>query len=50
MKEVKEKKEKVKRKLSSRAKKVIVLGCFCVLLLVTQGNGTDTADGAREAK
>ena len=37
MKEVKEKKQKVKRKLSSRAKKVIVLGCFCVLLLVTGG-------------
>lgn len=37
MKEVKEKKQKTKRKLSSRAKKVIVLSCFCVLLLVTGG-------------
>jgi len=37
MKEVKEKKQKIRRKLSSRAKKVIVLSCFCVLLLVTGG-------------
>ena len=37
MKEVKEKKQKVRKKLSSRAKKVIVLSCFCVLLLVTGG-------------
>jgi len=35
MKEKKIKKEKVKRKLSGRAKKVIILGCFCALLLVT---------------
>jgi len=31
------KKEKIRKKLSSRAKKVIVLSCFCVLLLVTGG-------------
>lgn len=37
MKEVKEKKQKVRKKLSSRAKKVLVLTCFCVLLLVTGG-------------
>lgn len=37
MKQVKEKKEKIRKKLSSRAKKVIILGCFCVLLLVTGG-------------
>ena len=37
MKQVKEKKQKVKKRLSSKAKKVIVLGCFCVLLLVTGG-------------
>ena len=37
MKQVKEKKEKIRKKLSSRAKKVIVLSCFCVLLLVTGG-------------
>lgn len=28
---------KTKRKLSSRAKKIIVLGCFCTLILVTGG-------------
>ena len=37
MKQIKEKKEKVRKKMSSRAKKVIVLSCFCVLLLVTGG-------------
>ena len=37
MKQVKEKKQKIRKKLSSRAKKVIVLSCFCVLLLVTGG-------------
>ena len=37
MKQVKENKEKIRKKLSSRAKKVIVLSCFCVLLLVTGG-------------
>lgn len=39
MKEKKEKikKEKVRKKLSSKAKKAIVLGCFCTLLLVTGG-------------
>ena len=37
MKEKKEKKIRVKKKLSSRAKKVIVLSCFCALLLVTGG-------------
>lgn len=28
---------KVRKKLSTRAKKIIVLGCFCTLLLVTGG-------------
>ena len=39
MKEKKEKikKEKVRKKLSSKAKKVIVLSCFCALLLITGG-------------
>ncbi len=35
MKEKKEKKVKIRKKLSSKAKKVIILGCFCALLLVT---------------
>ena len=35
MKEKKEKKVKVRKKLSSKAKKAIVLGCFCALLLAT---------------
>lgn len=35
MKEKKVKKEKVRKKLSTRVKKVIILGCFCALLLVT---------------
>ena len=34
---VKEKKVKLRKKLSSKAKKIIVLGCFCLLLLVTGG-------------
>ena len=29
------KKERVKKKMSSRAKKVLILGCFCALLMVT---------------
>jgi stage III sporulation protein AH len=37
MKEIKEKKQKIRKKMSGKAKKVIVLGCFCVLLLVTGG-------------
>jgi len=37
MKQVKEKKEKIRKKLSSKAKKAIVLSCFCLLLLVTGG-------------
>lgn len=35
MKVKKEKKERIHKKLSSKAKKIIVLSCFCVLLLVT---------------
>ena len=35
MKEKKVKKEKVKKKMSARAKKVMILGCFCALLLIT---------------
>ena len=35
MKEKRIKKEKVRKKMSSKAKKVIILGCFCALLLVT---------------
>lgn len=35
MKEKKEKKVKVRKKMSSKAKKAIVLGCFCALLLAT---------------
>ena len=34
---VKEKKVKTRKKLSSKAKKIIVLSCFCMLLLVTGG-------------
>lgn len=37
MKEKKEKKERVHKKLSSKVKKIIILSCFCVLLLVTGG-------------
>lgn len=37
MKEKKEKKEKIHKKLSSKAKKVIILSVFCLLLLVTGG-------------
>lgn len=37
MKEKKEKKEKIHKKLSSKAKKIIILTCFCALLLVTGG-------------
>lgn len=38
MKKVKEKKTpKVRKKLSNKAKKIIVLSCFCALLLVTGG-------------
>ena len=33
----KEKKQRVHKKLSNKAKKIIVLGCFCALLLVTGG-------------
>lgn len=33
----KEKKVKVRKKLSSKAKKIIILSCFCLLLLVTGG-------------
>ncbi|MBQ7352074.1 MAG: SpoIIIAH-like family protein [Clostridia bacterium] len=34
---VKEKKVKTRKKLSSKAKKIIILSCFCMLLLVTGG-------------
>jgi hypothetical protein len=34
---IKEKKEKTKKKMSGKLKKVLVLGCFCTLLLVTGG-------------
>ena len=37
MKVKKEKKDKVRKKISNRAKKVVVLSCFCALLLVTGG-------------
>ena len=37
MKEKKEKKIKVKKKMSPKAKKVLVLSCFCGLLLITGG-------------
>ena len=37
MKEKKEKKERVHKKLSSKAKKIIILSAFCLLLLVTGG-------------
>lgn len=37
MKEKKEKKERVHKKLSSKAKKLIILSAFCLLLLVTGG-------------
>ena len=54
MKELKEKKPKIKRKMSSRAKKIIVLSCFCVLLLVTGGvniylNNVASAEANAEA-
>lgn len=35
VKEKKEKKVRVRKKLSSKAKKVIILGCFCAALLLT---------------
>jgi len=37
MKQKKEKKIKERKKLSNKAKKIIILGCFCALLLVTGG-------------
>lgn len=37
MKEKKVKKEKVHKKMSGKVKKILVLSCFCVLLLVTGG-------------
>lgn len=37
MKEKKIKKEKVHKKMSGKVKKIIVLSCFCALLLVTGG-------------
>ena len=35
VKEKKEKKVRVRKKLSSKAKKVVILGCFCAALLLT---------------
>ena len=37
MKEKKIKKEKIRKKMSGKAKKIIVLSCFCALLLITGG-------------
>ena len=37
MKEKKVKKEKIRKKMSGKAKKIIVLSCFCALLLITGG-------------
>ncbi len=44
----KEKKEKIRKRMSPKAKKVLILGCFCAVLLITGGvniylNSTATA-------